>query len=151
MKDCPVLLVEDDENDILFVRHAFKQAQIVNPLQVVQTGDEAIDYLTGTGAFADRTQFPLPGLMLVDVNAARRRSGLDVLRCVRADAALRHIVVILWTSSAGPQAISEAYQCGANSFLLKPDNIDELAELVGLIKTYWLERNQPPPKHRSQG
>jgi CheY-like chemotaxis protein len=140
----PVLLVEDDENDILFVRNAFKQAQVRNPLAVVVSGDEALDYLLRTGRFAGLASSPLPGLILMDVNTSGKRNGLEVLRQIRADPRLKHILVILWSSTAPPAAINEAYANGANSFLIKPGDTRDLAELVRLIKAYWLERNQLP-------
>jgi len=142
MQLVPILLVEDDEHDTLFVERAFKQAGIGNPLQVVRSGDEAMAYLTGTGAFAERGQYPMPGLVLMDVNTSGGRTGLDVLRAIRADATLRPLIVILWTSSAPPDTILEAYRAGVNSFLFKPATMHELAELTKALKSYWLEWNQ---------
>ena len=101
----PILLAEDDKHDVVFLRHAFKAAEILNPLNVVETGYEAIDYLSGTGAFTDRSRHPLPALVLMDVHIPAR-TGLEVLKWMRAQPRLRHIVVILWsaTISDGPRA-----------------------------------------------
>jgi CheY-like chemotaxis protein len=145
----PILLVEDDENDVLFVRHAFKQAQILNLLAVVESGDAAIDFLTRAGRFADQTSAPLPGLLLMDINTSGKNSGLDALRFIRSDSRLKHIIVILWTSTAPPGDIDKAYANGVNSFLIKPGDTRELAELMKLIKAYWLDRNQPATPPRS--
>jgi CheY-like chemotaxis protein len=144
MKPLPILLVEDDENDVIFVRHAFKQAEIVNPLVVVQSGEQAMDYLMHKGSFAEEPEGPLPCLILMDVNIAGNTSGLDILRFIRAEAPLRHLIVLLWSSTSPPQAVRTAYECGVNSFLVKPSNTRDLLELARLIRQYWLEHNQIP-------
>ncbi len=77
-----ILLAEDDENDVTFLRRAFKQAEIVNPLQVVPDGQSAIDYLVGAGEFSDRGQFPLPGLVLLDLKMPRK-TGTETLQRIR--------------------------------------------------------------------
>ena len=144
MKPLPILLVEDDDNDVIFVRHAFKQGDIINPLVVVESGQQAMDYLMHKGSFADEPEMPLPCLILMDVNIAGNTSGLDILRFIRAEAPLRHLIVLLWSSTSPPQAVHTAYECGVNSFLVKPSNTRDLLELARLIRQYWLEHNQIP-------
>jgi CheY-like chemotaxis protein len=148
MNCIPILLAEDDENDVIFVRHAFREAQIFNPLHVVQTGTEVIEYLSGKGKFADRTQFPLPCLMLLDINMPVR-NGVEILKWLREQADIRHIIVIVWTASADPSLLRQAYQHGVNSVLRKPENLAELSKLARLIKSYWLEANQMVPECHS--
>src|SRR5437763_9063649 len=93
-----ILLVEDDENDSFFVRRGFKKAGVVNPMQIVRDGQEAINYLRGEGKFAQRDNFPLPDIILLDLKLPFVM-GLDVLKWIRQQSDLSPIVVIL-TSSA---------------------------------------------------
>ena len=93
-----ILLVDDNEDDIFFSKHALREAQITNPYQTVTDGKEAIDYLSGAGKFADRTQFPLPGLMLLDLKMPRK-TGFDVLQWVREQTHLRTLPIIILTTS----------------------------------------------------
>ena len=87
-----------------------------------------------------------PDWAVVWGRAAGGRNGIEVLQRIRGEASLRHLVVILWTASAAPSAISKAYQCGVNSFLIKPGDARDLIELAKLIKAYWLDRNKMPPE-----
>ena len=139
----PLLQVEDDENDVLFLEHAFKQAGIINPVHVVRDGQEAIDYLCGNGIFSDRKQYPLPCLMLLDLKLPRK-NGLEVLGWIRQSPALSWLPVIVFSSSAHRQDIRRAYELGASSFVVKPSCVERRTELAKLIKGYWLEFNQAP-------
>ena len=94
----PVLLVEDDDNDVLFVQRAFKHAGILNRLEVVRDGDQAVDYLSGKGEYADRDKHPLPVFVLLDLKMPRR-SGLEVLEWVKEREGLRRIPIVVLTSS----------------------------------------------------
>lgn len=145
MNTIPILLAEDDENDVIFIRHAFREAKISNPLQLVETGTEAMEYLAGEGKFTDRNQFPLPCLMLMDINIPAR-TGVEVLQWMREKPELRHIIVIMWTASTHVSLIRQAYQLGVNSFLIKPENLVELTNLAHLLKAYWLQANQLSPE-----
>jgi CheY-like chemotaxis protein len=143
--DFPILQVEDDENDILFLQHAFAQAAITNPLQLAKNGQEAIDYLSGAGKFADRLEYPVPGLVLLDLKLPRI-SGLEVLHWLRHSSKLPRMPVIVFSSSAHRQDVETAYAAGANSFLVKPSSLEKRIELARLIKGYWLEFNEPAPE-----
>jgi CheY-like chemotaxis protein len=138
-----ILLVEDDANDVFFMKRAMKLAGIVNPLQVASDGRQAMHYLAGTGGYSDRTQHPLPCLVLLDLKLPHVM-GLDVLKWMRAQPELRHIVVLIFTSSRLPPDISKAYFLGANSYLVKPSSPEELPETLRTIKRYWLEMNRMP-------
>ena len=135
-KNFTVLLVEDDLNDIFLVKRAFKLARVRNPLQVVTDGQEAIDYLQGAGKFADRAQFPLPCLVLLDLNMPCV-PVLDVLRWIRHQAGMSIAVLILSTSGEESD-IAAAYRLGANGFLIKPSKASKLAEMAKAIKDFWL-------------
>ena len=144
MKTDTILLVEDSEDDIFFFLHTAKKSRITNPVQVVKDGQEAIDYLKGDGRFSDRTQYPLPSLILLDLNLPLRQ-GLSILRWIREQPAFELIIVLVLTSSSSEKDIHEAYQLGANSYLLKPSDPPRLGDLLNLINDYWLSANQLPP------
>jgi CheY-like chemotaxis protein len=139
-----ILLVEDDENDVFFLKLAFKEAEIPHLLQVAQDGREAMDYLNGHGAYADRERFPLPGLILLDLKLPQTM-GLEVLEWIRGQPALKNLIVIVLTSSRLGSDIAKAYDLGANAFLVKPSSPPELREIAAAIKRFWLELNQAPP------
>ena len=139
----PILLVEDDENDVMLLQRAFRRAAIVNPLQIVRHGDDAVAYLEGTGEFADRVQHPLPVLMLLDLKLPRR-TGLEVLRWVKERAGLRRIPIIVLTSSKNDDDVNRAYELGANSYVVKPVSFETLLELVKSLELYWLVLNERP-------
>ena len=138
-----LLLVEDDENDVWFLKRAFAEAEIDNPVQVARDGEEAIAYLDGRGAFADRRQYPLPYLMILDLKMPRK-TGLDVLAWLRLQDVLHSLPVIVFSSSAHPQDVEEAYRLGANSFVVKPSVTAQRTEFARMLKGYWLGLNEPP-------
>lgn len=138
-----VLLAEDDPNDVFLLKHAFELAQISNPLQVVSDGQQAIDYLSGQGEFKDRTRFPLPTLLVLDVKMPRK-SGLEVLQWLRDQKDLSSLPTIMLSSSANPDDVEKAYRLGANGFVMKPQGVEKRVDLVKLIKGFWLTFNEPP-------
>lgn len=135
-----ILLVEDEENDVFFFKRAAKLAGISNPLRVAQDGREAIDYLNGTGAYADRTQYPLPSLVLLDLKLPHVM-GLEVLKWIRERPEFKAIIVIVFTSSKLASDIDTAYQLGANLYVVKPSDPAQLQEMLVTIKLYWLDLN----------
>jgi CheY-like chemotaxis protein len=138
-----ILIVEDDPNDLLLIQRAFGKARILNPLQSVGNGDDAVAYLAGEGAYADREQHPFPVLVLLDLKLPRR-SGLEVLQWIRAQAGLKRLPVVVLTSSKEATDVNQAYDLGANSYLVKPVGFDSLLELVKSLEVYWLILNQKP-------
>jgi len=132
-----VLLVEDDLNDIFLVKRAFKAARLQNPLQVVTDGLEAIDYLRGEGRYADRSLYPLPKLIVMDIKMPLR-SGFEVLEWVKAhDGHLRRIPIVIVSSSDDPQDINRAYDLGANAYMIKPMDYRAVERLFESITHYW--------------
>ncbi len=136
----PILLVDDSEDDVLFMQLAIEDAAIRNPIVVAEDGLKAMDYLAGTGQFSDRAAFPLPVLMFLDLKMPGKK-GLDVLAWMRQQEHLRAIVVVVLTSSQEPSDLRQAYRLGANSYLVKPSTTHRLRELVKAVKAYWLEFN----------
>jgi CheY-like chemotaxis protein len=142
-----ILLAEDDEDDILLVRTAFKEAGITSPLHVVRDGDEAIAYLKGVGRYSNRAEFPLPSLLLLDLKMPRT-NGFEVLQWIRSDPDLRALRVVVLTSSEELCDVNEAYHLGANSFLVKPKDFENFITLFEALHSYWLRRDQSPEIHR---
>jgi CheY-like chemotaxis protein len=139
----PVLLIEDNDDDIFFMRRAFSNAAIANPMIVVQDGQSAIDYLRGQGNYSDRKEHPMPGLILLDIKLPLR-TGFEVLHSIRSDNQLRAVVVVVLTTSNETIDIDAAYRLGANSYLVKPPSSGALLELTKNLKLYWLELNRGP-------
>jgi CheY-like chemotaxis protein len=141
MTSQPVLLVEDDENDVFFMQRAFREAGIINPVSIVNDGREAIDYLSGNGKFSDRAVWPLPCLVLLDLKLPYVL-GLDVLKWLRSQPQFKSVIVVVLTSSRQDADIEKAYALGANSYLVKPPDVHQLVAMVKRIKEYWMETNQ---------
>jgi CheY-like chemotaxis protein len=136
-----ILLVEDNEDDIFLMRRALSQAEVTNPLYIVEDGQEALDYLSGTGKFIDRRSYPLPALLFLDLKLPLK-SGHEVLSWVRAQPALQSLVVVVLTSSDQPTDVQKSYQLGANSYLVKPPTAEQLLDMAKSFKWYWLEYNR---------
>jgi CheY-like chemotaxis protein len=139
----PILLVEDDANDVLLCQHAFKEARVPNPLLIVRDGAEAIDYLEAVGKFADRARFPLPIAIVLDLKMPRV-SGFEFLQWLREQPDHERFVVIICSSSNIPGDVERAYALGAHGFVLKPYTIAERTELWICFKNWWLRFNQFP-------
>ncbi len=138
-----ILLVEDDPNDVILIKRAFDRARIANPIQVARDGEEAIAYLAGSEPYHDRSLYPLPMLVLLDLKMPRK-SGFDVLAWIRAQEGLRRLPVVVLTSSKDTPDINRAYDLGANSYLVKPVAFEALIEMVKTLGFYWLILNQKP-------
>ena len=136
-----LLLVEDNEDDVFLMKRALKSARIVNPLLVVEDGQEALDYLGGAGKFADRDQYPLPVVVFLDLKLPFI-SGHEVLAWIRRQKQLESTVVIVLTSSNEASDLSRCYALGANSYLVKPPTPEQLDDLAKAFKWYWLEYHQ---------
>lgn len=138
-----ILLVEDDQNDVFFLKNAFQEAGIDNPVQVAGDGQQAIDYLCGVGAYSDRKRFPFPRLVLLDLKLPVKM-GLDVLRWLQDQPQLQNLLVLVLTSSSNLRDVDEAYRLGVRAFLVKPVSTDERIKLARAIKQFWLELNESP-------
>lgn len=144
MIDDPILLVEDNPDDLELMQLALRRAQIRNRIHAVTTGSEAVCYLKGEGRFADRQQFPLPFLLLLDLKLPEI-GGLEVLKWIRQESGL-HVIVVILSSSAQPRDVVLAARQHCNSYLVKPDSLLGLYELAQVIRSYWIERNQWLPR-----
>jgi CheY-like chemotaxis protein len=144
MNTSTILLVEDEPTSVFLFEHTVKKLGILNPLRIAKDGREALDYLEGVGEFADRLQYPMPGLVLLDLKMPRI-AGFEVLHQLRQRRETKKIVVVILSSSASDEDIAEAYALGANGYLVKPLHLEKLEEIVRAIRDFWLTHNRPPP------
>lgn len=138
-----ILLIEDSPDDVFFMKRAFRLAGVHSNLQVVDDGEKALEYLSGNGAFVERAQYPLPGLVLLDLRLPRV-PGFEVLKWIRENSTFQCVPVVVLTSSKEDRDMQRAYALGANSFLVKPSDANELAEMVRTLCNYWFRFNAIP-------
>lgn len=139
----PVLLVDDNADDVLLMTRAFNATSLAARLKVLGDGAAAIEYLSGAGEYADRTAHPLPALMLLDLKMPRV-SGFAVLEWLRQQPALKRLPVVVLTASSQENDVSRAYDLGANSYIVKPSGLKQIAQVAQEIEAYWLKWNQRP-------
>ena len=148
--DCDlILLAEDNEDHVLLIRRAFRQSGLLNPLHVVGDGEQVIAYLKGEGGYANRAEYPLPCLLLLDLKMPNK-NGFEVLEWVRSQPAFSGLRVVVLTTSGDTRDINRAYQLGANSFLTKPVDFRDFVQLTTAIKGYWLWLSRAPEVERPQ-
>ncbi|PCR89700.1 response regulator [Natrinema ejinorense] len=141
-----ILLVEDNPGDVRLTEEAFKQGRIENDMYVVSDGNEALDFLTQRGEYAD---MPQPDLVLLDLNLPGK-DGEEVLEELKADPALRSIPIIILTSSQAEEDIATSYELHANAYLTKPVDPDEFIETVRAFEKFWFSVVRLPPGVDSQ-
>jgi CheY-like chemotaxis protein len=135
----PVLLAEDNANDVLLVCRALKETKALNPVHAVGNGEEAIQYLAGEGKYADRTAFPFPVLFLLDLKMPVK-DGLDVLRWLHEHPEIpRQLPVVVLSSAELPSETQMAYAMDIQACIVKPLSYDELREKMRILKEYWLD------------
>jgi len=138
-----ILLVDDSRDNLFLMREAFKMAKCNNPLQEVDNGEEAIKYLKGEGAYTDRDLFPLPVVMLLDLNMPRL-DGFGVLSWARAQPGLKRLTIIVLTASARDKDLERVADLGANAFLVKPSSLGALASMMRFVCD-WIAISSFPP------
>ena len=143
-----VLVAEDEEDYVLLLKRAFSEAKINNPLFVVSTGAEMMLYLKGDGKYANRAEYPLPDLLLLDLKLPGF-NGLEILGWLRSHPGLSALRVIVLTSSEQMKDINDAYRLGANSFLVKPYDFTDLVSLAQVLQKFWLQMSKTPETFRS--
>ena len=142
----PILVVEDNENDVLLIRRTLERSGIPNPRHFVKSGEEAINYLVGVGPYANRERFPFPELVLLDLKLVQM-DGFEVLKWVRAHPHFKDLRVVVLTSSSSIRDVNKAYQLGANSFLVKPLELENIASFFATIWIQlWKANNTPAPE-----
>ncbi len=138
LKDIPILLAEDDENDIFLMKRAFERAHITNPVLVVRNGQEAIDYLSGKGEYAQRDKFPFPGLLLLDLKMPWM-NGFDVLKWVRGQKEMKQFPVVVLTSSKLQSDVDQSRELGVYDYRVKPQSFEDLVRLLEDVCKCWLD------------
>ena len=137
-QDATILLVEDDPEDVLLVAEAFKHVGLPDILRHVQDGEELMTYIRHQGVYADPTKYPVPDLILLDLNMPRR-NGLEVLSDIKSDPDHRTIPIVVFTTTRRVDDINMSYQLGANSFISKPSDFKTLCNTLRTISLYWLD------------
>ena len=143
MKNKTILIVEDNPQDEMLILRALRKGNVVNRIDVVRDGQQALDYLFGEGEFAGRDPEELPVIVSLDIGLPRL-SGLEVLERLRADPRTELLPVVILTSSDEERDRLKSYQTGANSFVRKPVIFAEFAETVGRLGVYWVATNESP-------
>jgi CheY-like chemotaxis protein len=137
-----VLHIDDDPNDIELFRAATRRANAQFNLHNVADGDEAMAYLNGVGIYSDRSLYPMPALILLDLKMPRA-TGLEILKWIREHDECGRLPVVVLSGSQLHEDIRQAYETGANSYLVKPLGFEELVTLVKDVNAVWLPTGQP--------
>jgi two-component system response regulator len=139
-----ILLVEDNPNDEELTLRALRKANIANEVAIARDGQEALDFLFGTGKYAGRVLPTMPAVVLLDLKLPKL-DGIDVLQRIRADPRTKLVPVVVLTSSSEDEDMVRSYQSGANSYVRKPIEFSAFANAVTQLGMYWVLVNQSPP------
>jgi CheY-like chemotaxis protein len=136
-----ILVSDDNPDDTALLKRVFKMARVLNPLQCVPDGDKVIAYLTGKGKYANREAFPYPVLLLLDLRMPGK-SGLDDLAWLQKQPPSEAVSVVVLTEVSETRIIKQAYELGADSFLVKPLIVEDLINLICRLRTIRLESSE---------
>jgi CheY-like chemotaxis protein len=143
MQPVPIVLAEDDEDDQLIVRRAFEKARFRSPLHIVDNGQELMRYLRGEAEYSNRKDYPLPGLILLDLNMPVM-NGEDALAEIKADRNLQHIPVVILTTTDDQTGVNRCYELGASTFITKPVTFSGFLDVVSKLQLYWFSLVELP-------
>ena len=135
------MIAENDDNDVLLLKRAFKKLAIEHKVYFVKDGEELIGWLNGIDSFGDR-KFPLPTMLMIDLKMPKK-SGLDVLGWLKNHPECSVIPTIVFTASAQNEDVKNVYRLAANTYFTKPNSFDELMRLLDLIFSYWFAAQVP--------
>ena len=138
-----ILLVEDNKSDIDLALRAFKKADIKNPIDIAEDGQEALDYIFCKNKFADNDPNILPALVLLDLKLPIV-DGIDVLKAIRSNPITKKLIVVILTSSNEEKDLINGYNLGVNSYLIKPVDFKDFLDLIQQVDNYWLKLNKTP-------
>lgn len=142
--DNDILLIDDDDADVELTLHVLRENKLVNRIQVLRDGEEALDYLFGPGRESRRAEGQLPKLILLDLKLPKV-DGIEVLRRIKSDPETKLMPVVILTSSNEERDVIRGYDLGVNSYIRKPVDFNQFREMVRQVGLYWLLTNQPPP------
>ncbi|WP_028883387.1 response regulator [Teredinibacter turnerae] len=140
-----ILMADDDDDDKLLTKDALAESRVLNELYFVSNGVELLDYLKGTGEYADREKYPYPSIVLLDLNMPKM-DGREALASIKADEKLRSIPVVILTTSKAEEDMIKGYNLGAASYITKPVTFDALVELMTTVGKYWVEFVELPQR-----
>jgi two-component system, response regulator len=138
LRPITILYADDDPEDRMLVQEAWQESRVANPLDVVEDGEDLMDYLHRSGKYAGEAGSPLPGLILLDLNMPKK-DGREALQEIKSDPRLRSIPVVILTTSKAEQDILTSYDLGVSSFIVKPVTFQSLVELTLTLNKYWFE------------
>ncbi len=145
----PILLVEDNPRDLELTLTALEKCQIANDIVVARDGAEALDFLYLSGSHAGRDAGD-PAVVLLDLKLPKV-DGLEVLEKVKRDENLRHVPIVMLTSSREEQDLVKSYELGVNAFVVKPVEFNQFFKAIQDLGVFWALLNEPPPKLRQAG
>ena len=138
-----ILVAEDDPNDVALLKRAFVKNGLNNPVHTSPDGEDAINYLQGSGKYMDRQKYPFPSILITDLKMPRS-SGFDILKWLRAHPDCHIIPVIVFSASRQEEDVLMAYRSGANAFINKPSTFDQLTEIIRITAAFWNICEKPP-------
>lgn len=138
-----IVLVEDSEYDIELTLRALKKNNIVNSIQVLRDGAEALDFFFATGSYSNRNVAANPKLVILDLKLPKV-DGLEILKRLKSEERLKSIPVVILTSSKEEKDVLQGYKLGANSFIVKPVDFAKFMDTVKELGMYWMLLNEPP-------
>lgn len=145
-----IVMAEDDPDDRLLAEDALREARLVNELDLVENGEELLDYLLRRGAYSHLAEAPLPGLILLDLNMPRM-DGREALAQIKEQPHLRRIPVVVLTTSKGEEDVLRTYELGASSYITKPVTFESLVQIMRDLGRYWFEIVRLPHKPEEEG
>ncbi len=137
-KSIHILIADDDAEDRMLIREALEESRLRNPVHFVENGEQLMDFLQNTGVFSDKEKYPLPGLILLDLNMPKK-DGREALKEIKNDHRLRAIPVIILSTSKAEEDIIRSYGLGVSSFITKPVSFASLVDIMRTLNKYWFE------------
>lgn len=137
-KPIEILIADDDAEDRMLILDALKESHLKNNIQYVENGEELIQYLQNKGKYSDENKYPIPGIILLDLNMPKK-DGREALKEIKSNDKLKNIPIIILTTSKAEEDVLKTYNLGANSFITKPVTFIAMVEVMNTLKKYWFE------------
>ena len=137
-EDIVILMADDDDDDFLLTKKALQDSHLLNDLHRVKDGEDLLDYLNNEKKFSDKSMYPRPGIILLDLNMPRK-DGREALKEIKSNPKLSSIPVVVFTTSKAEADIFKTYELGVNSFITKPVTFDKLIDVMKTLGSYWFK------------